>query len=188
MTHISCVRRTGRHWATSLVILATPVGECLAQNQGSVPDQPGGFGSLGAASLRLGFPLRTRTQASKPGTGQVVLQLLAGLAGAWIGGLAGYQLVAAIADDRTVEGDTGYSPAGNVGFVVGSALGSATLSTIVGGLQGTEGSYAGALAGGAIPTGLLLFGLHEPYLGPIGAVFVAPLQSGGAYLGYRHFF
>lgn len=173
--------------ALTLLGVATPgsAAQRLAAKPSPLLDQPV------AASLsphRVKASFRQAMPAREPGAGKVILQLAAGVAGAWLGGLAGYQLVAGIADDRTVKGDAGYSPAGNGGFVAGSALGSATASALVGWALRTDGSYPGALVGASVPSLLLLLGLDEPYLGLIGAIFVAPLQSGGAYLGWRSLF
>jgi hypothetical protein len=174
---------------TLLVILfGIPAVDCSAQtHHGNQLPPPRLFIEWSSSPLSVP-PVPTATQAREPGAGKIILQLAAGVAGAWLGGLAGYQLVAGIADDRTVKGDAGYSPAGNGGFVIGSALGSATASALVGWALRTDGSFPGALAGASVPSLLLLLGLDEPYLGLIGAIFVAPLQSGGAYLGWRSLF
>ena len=138
-----------------------------------------------AVNPELDVPVtRNRQNPEERATvGTSALQTVAGLAGGFVLGLMGYKLAEGIADDRTVKGDAGYSPAGNWGWIAGSSLG------IWGGIYGVGsalGYRASPLATGigvAIPAALYLAIGDDPYLPLYGIVLVMPLQTVGGLTG-----
>jgi hypothetical protein len=87
--------------------------------------------------------------------------------------------------DRRVKGDAGYTPNANTAFAVGSYLGSAVATHMIGRGDGSRGSFAATALGAAIATIPIALGRHQPYLPLIGLVFGAPLQAIGGTLGYQ---
>lgn len=118
-------------------------------------------------------------------TSHVVAQLVGGVLGAWAGGSVGYKIAEGAADDRTVKGDAGYSPAGNVGYAVGSGLGSALAVYAVGLAGPSRGSplvttfFAGMGSLALVPL------IDDPYMPLFGVVLVAPLQAVAATVGFN---
>jgi hypothetical protein len=112
-------------------------------------------------------------------------EFVAGIVGGIAAGALAYRLAEGIANDRTVKGDAGYSPAGNVGFALGATLGVATGVYLAHRAGTGAGSWSGALLGAAIPGALMLAGVHEPYMPILAVVLVLPLQAVGARIGVR---
>jgi len=132
--------------------------------------------------VRMQAPHNERTPTS---VGRVAAELALGVVGAWVGAFFAYNIAEAIADDVTVKGDESYSPAGNVGFIIGSALGSTATVYTIGSIGPARGSPWATLLGAGIPTTILLVGLDDPYLPLYGSGLVAPLQSLGATTGFN---
>lgn len=123
-----------------------------------------------------------RTPAS---AGRIATELLMGVGGAWVGGYLGYRIAERAADDYTVKGDAGYSPAGNVGYAVGSASGSA-LAVYAAGCSGpARGSLPATFAAAGTASLLLLLLIDDPYMPLFGFVIVAPLQAVAATAGFN---
>lgn len=168
---------------------AVGLGALLAVTVGPASGQapPGGIeptvfpGSEDPASWQA-FTMEPLFQAA-PTPSHRTLEFVAGILGAVTAGALAYRTAEALADDRAVKGDAGYSPAGNVAFVPGSLLGAATGAYAVRRSGGGQGSFGLALLGAAIPSTLLLLGLDEPYMPIIAVATVVPLQSLGARMG-----
>lgn len=143
-----------------------------------------------AASFTTAVPKRlppTFQAAADPcrrSPGRVLLQLGAGVAGAWIGGAWAYE----IADEWGVskpQGDAVLNRAGNNGFIVGSWLGSAGAAYLAGNQPRVCGSLWRTTLGTSLATSFLLLEAGDAYLPLIGVVLVAPLQSIGGTALYR---
>ena len=135
----------------------------------------------------LHAPGQDRSQAPRTATstGQVVAQLLAGVVGAWAGGYAGYRIAERAADDYTVKGDAGYSPAGNVGYAVGSGLGSALAVYAVGAAGPARGSPVVTAFCAGMGSLALVPLIDDPYMPYFGVLLVAPLQAVAATVGFH---
>lgn len=106
-----------------------------------------------------------RPPVSRPSTGaRVALQFVAASAGAAGAGLGAF-LVTQDIGERRVEGDAGYTRAGNVGYLVGSMAGATFGAHLVGQRTGGQApvwtTVLGALVG-TVP--LFALGVDEPYL------------------------
>jgi hypothetical protein len=125
-------------------------------------------------------------QSCRRSAGRIVGQSLAGLAGAWVGGVGMWTLFDRDDDpNRRVKGDAGYVPNANTAFAAGSWVG-ATLGVYAAGNRRRQcGRLLSTAVGALVPSIPLFFGRDEPYLPVIGVVIVAPLQSIGGLIGYR---
>ncbi len=104
-----------------------------------------------------------------------VAQAAAGMFGAWIGGLGAYTAVNEWDPSPQVSnGDDPYKPNANTAYAIGSWVGSTTLTFLAGSPR--CGSLGRTALGAGIPSALLLFGRHEPYL-PIVGFILAPVQA-----------
>jgi hypothetical protein len=119
------------------------------------------------------------------GFGRIVLQVLAGVVGAWAAGAVAYNAVADAANDQAVKDDQGYSPAGNWGYVAGSMLGSTLGVYIVGSIGDIDGSFLATALGAAVPTLGLAANADDAIMALAGAIIVAPLQAAGATIGFN---
>lgn len=124
-------------------------------------------------------------QRERSRTGRVILQFLASSAGA-----AGVGLVSWLAFDdvgtRRVEGDAGYTRAGNVAYITGSFVGATLGAQLVGNSMGGR-SPVWATATGALVGTLPLFafgGVDEPYLPVFGVILGWIPQGAFATIGY----
>ena len=136
--------------------------------------------TTGFAALEPGALQRERSR-----TGRVVLQFLASSAGA-----AGVGLVSWLAFEdvgtRRVEGDAGYTRAGNVAYITGSFVGATLGAHLVGNSMGGR-SPVWATAAGALVGTLPLFvfgGVDEPYLPVFGVILGWIPQGAFATIGY----
>lgn len=115
-----------------------------------------------------------------------ILQVLGGTAGAITLGLTGWRaLDNPEGRDRRVKGDAGYTPNANTAFALGSFLGATWAVYSIGRRDGSDGSMERTIIGAAIPTVVMLFGRHEPYLPILGSLLGAPAQAIGATIGYQ---
>ena len=133
-------------------------------NVGAVPEAPQGERSRG---------------------GRLALQFLASSAGAAGAGLVGYFVFDEVGTKR-VEGDAGYTRAGNVAYLVGSAAGATLGAHLVGRSMGGR-SPVWATAAGAVVGTLPLFlaaGIDEPYLPLMGVALGWIPQAAFATLGF----
>jgi hypothetical protein len=117
---------------------------------------------------------------------RIAAQLVGGVAGATVPGLAAWSLL----DDpagpgRRVKGDAGYTPNANTAYAIASFVGSTLAVYTIGRGDGSRGSLLATAAGAGLASGVLLLGRHEPYLPLLGLVFAAPLQAIGATVGYQ---
>jgi hypothetical protein len=169
----------------SLLVLAGSICVAPALSAQSAAPRALQFRSDHARDRRvMDFAPQPAPERCQRRTRAVVGQILAGTAGAWVGGLAAF----ARFDDpygpgRRVKGDAGYTPDANTAYAVGS---------FVGAVAGVElaarfrcGSALRSMLGAAAPSALLLLGRDEPYLFVLGVLFVAPVQAAGATLARR---
>ena len=180
-----------RFVATTLVLVAMvttarPVGAQLRS------DARRGFAIAIAPS---DAPRWSATQTQQPPrrrskSGGVALQFLAASAGAIGGGLGTFLLLRDVGKQR-VEGDAGYTRAGNVGYLVGSVagetMGAHVVGTSMGGKSPLWATTIGALVGTAP---LLALGIDEPYLPLFGLALgwlpQGALATGGFTMGESH--
>ncbi len=135
-------------------------------------------GVPGARRLTLALPPQRPSRRKR-----TALQFVAGSVGAVVGGLAGYSVLRDVSETR-VKGDEGYTRSGNVGYLVGSLVGTTLGAHLVGrSMGGTAPLWATSLGGlvGTVP--LAALGVDEPYLPLIGIALgwipQAALATGG---------
>jgi hypothetical protein len=128
--------------------------------------------------------LQARVDPCGRSTGRVLLQLGAGLAGAWIGGAWGFEIGDEFGTSKP-QGDAVLNRAGNNGYIVGSLIGSTLAVYLTGNRPRRCGSAWRSGLGSAMATSLLLLDAGDAYLPIIGVLFVAPLQSVGGVALYR---
>lgn len=163
------------------LLIATEVTAQAPRQESSLGFPPASITVRSSTStLATQFPCATclpTAERPRVSAGIVVLQVFAGIVGAWAGGVAAYSLAESVANDRTVSG--------NVAFIVGSALGSTLGVYTVGYLGKVRGSLLATAAGAGLPSLALFFGVGDPYMPLYGVIFVAPLQAGGAAIGFN---
>jgi len=140
--------------------------------------------SLDAISSRGG--LAQAPQGERSRGGRIALQFLASSAGAAGVGLVGYFMFDDVGTKR-VEGDAGYTRAGNVAYLVGSATGATLGAHLVGRSMGGHSPLWATAAGAAVGT-LPLFlaaGIDEPYLPLMGIILGWIPQAAFATIGYE---
>jgi hypothetical protein len=126
---------------------------------------------------------RTATRAP---SGRIAAQILVGAAAAAVVGFVAWSIVDdPEGPDRRVKGDAGYTPNANTAFAIGSFVGGAVASFLVGRADGSRGSFGATLLGAAVASIPSALGRHEPYLPLLGIVIGAPLQAIGATIGYQ---
>jgi hypothetical protein len=130
-------------------------------------------------------PQRAQTSAARGGV--KVLQVVLGAGAALGGGLVGLSMLRNVGTQR-VDGDWGYSRAGQLGWILGSMLGSATTVVLVGKLANMDGSILGAYGGATVATIPQLLFLDVGVLPLVatvygGGVLQSGFATGGYYLG-----
>jgi hypothetical protein len=118
--------------------------------------------------------------------GRIAMQVLVGVGAAAAVGLVAWSMV----DDpegagRRVKGDAGYTPNANTAYAVGSFVGTALATYMVGRGDGSRASFGATALGAAIASIPIALGRHEPYLPLFGIVLGAPLQALGGTIGYQ---
>ena len=127
-------------------------------------------------------PLALQPRRASEGK-RAAMQFVAGSAAAVSVGLAGYLLLRDVSETR-VKGDEGYTRSGNVGYLVGSFVGTTLGTHLVGRSMGGKAPlWATALGGLAGTAPLVALGVDEPFLPLIGLslgwIPQAALATGG---------
>jgi hypothetical protein len=151
------------------------------------------------SSLRSAASIATRTanrgvtdighsplslQPRRPSEGKrAAVQFIAGSAAAVSVGLAGYFVLRNVSETR-VKGDEGYTRSGNVGYLVGSFVGTTLGAHLVGRSMGGKAPLWATSLGGLVGTApLIALGIDEPFLPLIGLslgwIPQAALATGG---------
>jgi hypothetical protein len=131
-------------------------------------------------------PLVRNRAVARASGGRIATQVVVGTVAAAAMGFVAWSIVDdPEGSDRRVKGDAGYTPNANTAFAVGSFVGGALTSYIIGRGDGSRGSLGATLLGAAIATVPIALGRHEPYLPIIGIVLGAPLQAIGGTIGYQ---
>lgn len=118
--------------------------------------------------------------------GRIALQLLAGTAGAWIGGMGAWKLFdRPEGSDRRVDGDAGYTPNANTAFALGSWAGSTAGVYLAEPRRKECGSLLGTATGTGVASIPLFLGRHNGYLPILGVAFGAPLQAVAGTVTFR---
>jgi hypothetical protein len=140
--------------------------------------------AAGVAPLVASLTTEPRPQRERSRAGRIALQFVGASAGAAGVGLVTYLAFQDVGKTR-VEGDAGYTRAGNVGYLVGSLAGATLGAQIVGSSMGRRSplwtTAVGALVG-TVP--LLILGVDEPYLPIIGIALGWIPQAAGATIGF----
>lgn len=114
---------------------------------------------------------------------RVALQFVAASAGAAGGGLGGYLALRDVSATR-VKGDEGYTRSGNIGYLIGSFIGTTLGAHLVGTRMGGDAPLWATSLGGLVGTvPLIALGVDEPYLPlfglALGWIPQAALATGG---------
>jgi hypothetical protein len=117
------------------------------------------------ADVRLSLQSPRIQQPRKRSTGgRIALQFAAASVGAAGGGLGGFLMLRDVGEHR-VEGDAGYTRAGNVGYLVGSWIGATIGAHAVGTSMGAKAPVWATALGALVGTApLIALGVDEPYL------------------------
>jgi len=142
--------------------------------------------TLGLIAAMLLAAAPVRAQPSSMPFVQGTAQVAAGVAGAWLVGMAAWSAIDdPMAPDRKVKGDAGYQPNANTAYAIGSWVGSTLAVYAVGkAFDGHTGSLGGTAIGTGIVSVFLLLGREEPYLPLIGLAIGAPLQALAGVVGH----
>jgi hypothetical protein len=121
-----------------------------------------------AATTRLsgapGTPLVALQPRRRAERIRIALQFVAASVGAVSGGFAGYSALRDVGETR-VSGDATYTRSGNVGYLLGSLVGTTLGAHVVGTHMGGRAPLWATTLGGLIGSApLLLGGVDEPYL------------------------
>jgi hypothetical protein len=164
--------------------IVAPARRALAQQRSSLRSAASittraanhGVTHIGSSPLAL--------QPRRPSEGKrAAVQFVAGSAAAVSVGLAGYLLLRDVSETR-VKGDEGYTRSGNVGYLVGSFVGTTLGAHLVGRSMGGRAPLWATSLGGLVGTApLVALGIDEPFLPLIGLslgwIPQAALATGG---------
>lgn len=165
--------------------IVAPTRPALAQHRSSLRSAAsitsrtanrGGVTDVGSGPCAL--------QPRRPSEGKrAAVQFVAGSAAAVSVGLAGYLLLRDVSETR-VKGDEGYTRSGNVGYLVGSFVGTTLGAHLVGRSMGGKAPLWATSLGGLVGTApLVALGIDEPFLPLIGLslgwIPQAALATGG---------
>lgn len=125
-------------------------------------------------------------QRERSRAGRVVLEFLASSAGAAGAGLVGFLIFQDVGRTR-VEGDAGYTRAGNVAYLTGSVAGATLGAQLVGRSMGARSPWWATATGALIGTVPLfaVLGVDEPYLPLFGILLGWIPQAAFATIGYE---